>query len=157
MRDIRKDLQDRAQILEDEINAAQVQFDKKVEQLKVERDTRIEEIRDEIAALNRLIEAEKRRIDQATPQAPAAVALSPGQQALVDFVLRTLSEHGPMSVETLRDWSMREGFFTEPDSATRGMQAVLMATVKSGRIRQLPNGTFASALLMDQLRQRQAI
>jgi hypothetical protein len=155
MRDIRRDLQDRAHLLEEEINAAHVQFDKQVEQLKAERDAQVQLLKDELAALGRLMEAEERRMDGGMQPAPAPVPS--GQQALVEFVLRKLTESGPMTMEDLRRWSLQEGFFTDPEAAARGMHTILMAVAKGGRIRQLPNGTFAPALLMDQIRQRQAI
>jgi hypothetical protein len=159
MRDIRRDLQDRAQLLEEEITAAQTQFEQKVEQLKTERDNRIHEIKDELNALGRLIEAEKRRMEggSAAQHSAEVATLPPNQQALIDFVLRKLGENGPMNLDQLRNLSIQEGFFTDPDSAQRGMQTILMAVARGGRIRQLPNGTFAPALLMDTLRQRQAV
>lgn len=158
MRDIRRDLQDRAQLLEEEISAAQTQFEQKVEQLKNERDTRIHEIKDELSALGRLIESEKRRVEGDGASASAEItSLPPNQQALIDFVLRKLGENGPMNLEQLRNLSIQEGFFSDPDSAGRGMQTILMAVARGGRIRQLPNGSFAPALLMDTLRQRQAV
>ncbi|ODA67871.1 hypothetical protein A7A08_01038 [Methyloligella halotolerans] len=158
MRDIRRDLQDRAQLLEEEITAAQTQFEQKVEQLKTERDARIHEIKDELSALGRLIDAEKRRMEGGSVQHTAEVAtLPPNQQALIDFVLRKLGENGPMTLDQLRNLSIQEGFFSDPDAAGRGMQTILMAVARGGRIRQLPNGTFAPALLMDTLRQRQAV
>ena len=40
MRDIRKDLQDRARLLEEQISGAYAQFDKMIEQLQTERDGR---------------------------------------------------------------------------------------------------------------------
>jgi hypothetical protein len=158
MRDIRRDLQDRAHLLEEEINAAHMQFEQQVEQLKVERDARIQDLKDELGAVGRLIEAEQRRMDQsvATPAQPAAAAMTPNQQVLADSVLRKLTESGPMSIDELRRWSLQEGFFGDPDSAARGMQATLMTVAKNGRIRQLPNGTLAPALLMDTIRARQA-
>lgn len=156
MRDIRRDLQDRAHLLEEEMNAANVQFEKKVEQLKAERDARIQELKDEFNAVSRLIEAEQRRMDGNSGQVPAA-PVPQNQQALIEFVLRKLGENGPMGLEDLRRWAMQEGYFTDPEAALRGMQNVLMLIAKSGRVRQLPNGTFAPALLMDQIRQRQAI
>lgn len=168
MRDIRRDLQDRAHLLEEEMTAAQVQFEKKIEQLKAERDVRIQELKDELNAIGRLIEAEQRRMDGNGAAQPAQNGaangmaagqnISSGQQAMGDFLMRVLTENGPMSFEDLRRWSMQEGFFNDPEQAGRGIQSVLMAIVKSGRVRQLPNGTFAPALLMDTIRQqRQAI
>ena len=158
MRDIRRDLQDRAQLLEEEITQAHVQCDKKIEQVKLERDQRVQEIKEELGALSRLIEAEERRIESFTqPQGANATPVPSGQQALIEFVLRKLTDSGPMSMEDLRRWAMQEGFFTDPDAAARGIHTILMAVAKGGRIRQLPNGTFAPSSLMDQIRQRQAI
>jgi hypothetical protein len=71
MRDIRSDLKDRAALIENEINAAQADFDHQLQQLKSEREARIEGLRMELAAINKLMEAEYRRISTAPePQAP---------------------------------------------------------------------------------------
>ena len=45
MRDIRGDLQDRAALLEEQINAQEAQFDQLIEQLKNEHDARLEDFR----------------------------------------------------------------------------------------------------------------
>jgi hypothetical protein len=63
MRDIRGDLQDRAALLEEQINAQEAQFDQLIEQLKIEHDARLEDFRAELDAVNRLMELELRRID----------------------------------------------------------------------------------------------
>ena len=65
MRDIRGDLQDRAALLEEQINAHEAQFDKLIEQLKREHDSRLEDLKTELEAVNRLLELELRRIDTA--------------------------------------------------------------------------------------------
>ena len=65
MRDIRSDLKDRAALIENEINAAQQVFDHQLQQLKSEREARIEGFRMELAAINKLMEAEYRRISTA--------------------------------------------------------------------------------------------
>lgn len=70
MRDIRSDLKDRAALIENEINSAQQDFDHQLQQLKNEREGRIEGLRMELAAINKLMEAEYRRIST-TPE-PAA-------------------------------------------------------------------------------------
>jgi hypothetical protein len=71
MRDIRSDLKDRAALIENAINAAQADFDHQLQQLKSEREARIEGLRMELAAINKLMEAEYRRISTAPePQAP---------------------------------------------------------------------------------------
>lgn len=70
MRDIRSDLKDRAAFIENEINAAQEEFDHQLHKLKSEREARIEGLRMELAAINKLMEAEYRRISTAPePQA----------------------------------------------------------------------------------------
>jgi hypothetical protein len=43
MRDIRGDLQDRASLLEEQINAYEAEFDKLIEQVKREHDARLED------------------------------------------------------------------------------------------------------------------
>jgi hypothetical protein len=70
MRDIRSDLKDRAALIENEINAAQEDFDHQLHKLKSEREGRIEGLRMELAAINKLMEAEYRRIS--TPPEPQA-------------------------------------------------------------------------------------
>lgn len=70
MRDIRSDLKDRAALIENEINAAQEDFDHQLQQLKSDREAKIEGLRMELAAINKLMEAEYRRISTAPePQA----------------------------------------------------------------------------------------
>ena len=63
MRDIRGDLQDRAALLEEQINAHEAQFDKLIDQLKREHDSRLEDLKTELEAVNRLMELELRRLD----------------------------------------------------------------------------------------------
>ena len=78
MRDIRGDLQDRAGLLEEQINAHEAQFDKLLEQLKQEHDARLEDLKAELEAVNRLIEVELRRLATA-PAAPKVPAREPVQ------------------------------------------------------------------------------
>jgi hypothetical protein len=69
MRDIRGDLQDRATLLEEQINAQQGQFEQLVEQLKREHESRLEGLKAELEAINTLMEIEHRRISgAAVPQ-----------------------------------------------------------------------------------------
>ncbi len=77
MRDIRGDLQDRAGLLEEQINAHEAQFDKLIEQLKREHDARLEDLKAELEAVNRLMEVELRRLDDCARRAEGAGAASP--------------------------------------------------------------------------------
>jgi hypothetical protein len=218
MRDIRGDLQDRANLLEEQVNAAQAQFEKLIEQLKREHESRTEELKSELEAVTTLMELEHRRLasvasgpkvqpmhpqtqgqhqaqaqhqpqaqaqhqPQAHPQPPhpqphpqaqaqAQAQAQPhphaqaqshphaqaqAQQPLADFLVRKLSEVGAMSREDLRRLAMQEGYFADGDSAERGVHLTLVNVVKAGLARQLPNGNFAPATVMDTIRLRRAI
>jgi hypothetical protein len=183
MRDIRSDLQDRASLLEEQINAHEAQFDKIVEQLRVEHEGRLEDLKAEFAAVTKLMELEQRRIGNAP--APKAQAPQPQpqpqpvhqpahqpahqhqhqptpqssqpQQPLADFLVRKMSEVGAMSRDDLRRLTMQEGYFADAESAERGVTGTLLNVVKAGLIRQLPNGNFAPATVLDTIRLRRAM
>jgi len=197
MRDIREDLQDRAGLLEEQINAQEAQFDKLIEQLRREHDARLEDLKSELEAVNRLIEHELRRLATA-PAAPKAqvrepvhhsaaqpaqhAAHQPAQHAvhqpapaqhvshrppapastqpelpLADFLVRKLNEVGAMSRDDLRRLALQEGYFIDADTADRGVHTTLLNVVKAGLIRQLPNGNFAPATVLDTIRLRRAM
>jgi DNA-directed RNA polymerase specialized sigma54-like protein len=205
MRDIRGDLQDRASLLEEQINAQEAQFDQLIEQLKREHDTRLEDFRAELDAVNRLMELELRRLgtapssqrtqaheqvgeavhqphhhlqpqpqpqpqvlhQQAQPQqqvlhqhVQAQAQPQPQrqpQQPLADFLIRCLNEAGAMLREDLRRLALQEGYFIDAETADRGVHATLINIVKAGLIRQLPNGNFAPATVLDTIRLRRAM
>ncbi|MEM7193021.1 MAG: hypothetical protein AAF405_09220, partial [Pseudomonadota bacterium] len=70
MRDIRGDLQDRAGFLEEQISAAQVQFDKRMELFAREHEAKMSDLHAELEAVNMLMEREYRRIMTAPDAAP---------------------------------------------------------------------------------------
>jgi hypothetical protein len=191
MRDIRGDLQDRASLLEEQINAHEAQFEKLVEQLRAEHESRLEDLKAEFAAVTKLMELEHRRLSN-VPSAPKAAAAQPApqaahqgshqtahqsahqtahqsahqsahqpapqpQQPLADFLVRKLNEVGAMSRDDLRRLAMQEGYFADADTAERGVHATLLNVVKAGLIRQLPNGNFAPATVLDTIRLRRAM
>jgi hypothetical protein len=223
MRDIRNDLQDRAILLEEQINAADAQFESLVEQLRTEHESRIEDLKAEFEAVSRLLEVEQRRLANipVTPaqapapkpqpqprvqvhsplpqtpvqvqphaqphatthaqpymqsrqqhhaqhtqqdphiqqaQAEALVQQQPQpQQPLADFLVRRLNEQGAMSRDDLRVLAVQEGYFDDGEIAERSVHAALVSINKAGLIRQLPNGNFAPASMMDAIRLRRAI
>lgn len=73
MRDIRDDLQDRANLIEEQIKTAQAQFDALIEQIKREHDSRVEDLKAELNAVNAVISLEQRRLgnEHAQPQSQA--------------------------------------------------------------------------------------
>jgi ABC-type transporter Mla subunit MlaD len=77
MRDIRGDLQDRANLLERQIVDAQDQFDKLVEQLSQEHDSRLADLKSELDAVSAVIESEDRRLGQAPSVVKAQPQLRP--------------------------------------------------------------------------------
>jgi hypothetical protein len=224
MRDIRNDLQDRANLLEEQINAADAQFESLVEQLRTEHESRIEDLKAEFEAVSRLLEVEQRRLanipvtptpapapkpqpqpraqvhsplpHQQTPvhaqphgQAHAATQAQPymqtrqqrhvqhaqpdphiqqaepepqiqqaqPQQSLGDFLVRRLNETGALSRDDLRILAVQEGYFDDGELAERSVHAALVSVNKAGLNRQLPNGNFAPASMMDAIRLRRAI
>ncbi|MEM7191766.1 MAG: hypothetical protein AAF405_02665 [Pseudomonadota bacterium] len=84
--------------------------------------------------------------------------LKPAQrQPLADFLIRKLGEIGTSSLDELCSAAIQEGYFAEGDHPDRSVHMTLMNVVKAGFIRQLPNGAFAPASVMDTIRLRRAI
>ena len=79
------------------------------------------------------------------------------EQPLADFLVRKLNEVGAMSRDDLRRLALQEGYFADSDTADRGMHNTLLNVVKAGLIRQLPNGNFAPATMLDTIRLRRAM
>jgi hypothetical protein len=79
------------------------------------------------------------------------------QQPLNDFLVRKVNEVGAISRDDLRRLSLQEGYFADVESADRGVQVTLFNVVKAGFLRQLPNGNFAPATVLDTIRLRRAM
>lgn len=149
MRDIRDDLRERATMLEDQINSAQGQFEKYLEQLRTDQENRLKDLKAELEAVKSLLTIEQRRLGGAPVAAVAQAQAQPqprkSQQPLADYLVRKLAELGPMSKDAIQRLALQEGYFADGD-ADRGVQAVLMHVVKGGSVRQLPNGDFAEVI-----------
>jgi hypothetical protein len=154
MRDIRTDLQERARLIEDQISAAYAQFEKMIEQLQTEREGRVSDLKSELAAVVKLMEAEDRRMANVLPLGPAANA---PQLSLADFIMRKLNEIGPMSKDDLVSLTLNDGLFADAESADRSVQAALLSILRNEHIRQLQNGTFAPATLSQTIRLRRSM
>ena len=94
-------------------------------------------------------------IQQAEPE-PQIQQAQP-QQSLGDFLVRRLNETGALSRDDLRAGAAQEGYFDDGELAERSVHAALVSVNKAGLIRQLPNGNFAPASMMDTIRLRRAI
>ena len=151
MRDIRGDLQERANMFEQQINAAQNQFEKLIEQMQREKNKGIGDLNAELDAVNRVMKFEQRRLR------PTSVPESQPQQPLADFLMRALTEVGPMSIEDLCRLAVHEGYFADGESAQQGVHVLLMHVLKEGHLQQLPNARFALAMVPDATKLRRAI
>jgi hypothetical protein len=87
----------------------------------------------------------------------AMAAQQPQQPPLADFLIRKLSEIGVMTIDDLCHFSVQEGYFADGENVDRVVHGTLMNVAKAGFIRQLPNGAFAPATVMDTIRLRRAI
>ena len=67
MRDIRNDLQERADLIHDQIKAAAVHFERVVEQLRNEHDARVADSKERLAMIARLMEFEERQFANRSP------------------------------------------------------------------------------------------
>ena len=65
MRDIRGDLQDRANSVAEQIKSVQRQFDDHIEKIKVEHETKLEDLRSALRNVHIVIGIEKRRLGSA--------------------------------------------------------------------------------------------
>jgi hypothetical protein len=81
MREIRGELQERASLFEEQINAHEAEFEKHIQQLKRERDSRLEDLYAELEAVTRLMEIEVRRLSSAPP-APTVQTREPVHHAV---------------------------------------------------------------------------
>ena len=85
MRDIRSDLQERANLIEEQIRAACAHFEKMVQQLQGERDADVAELKSSLAWIGKFMEAEHRRMSDVLtltnpPGAAAALARRQAQK-----------------------------------------------------------------------------
>jgi hypothetical protein len=151
MRDIRNDLQERAKLIDGQINSVCAHFEKIVEQLQSERDARVADLKSELAAVGKLMESEHRRMGNPTAAAP------PPQLSFADFLVRKLNEIGAMSSEDLRNFAVKEGYLPDSESAGQAMSAALTDIVRKERIRQLPDGSFAPLTMSQAIRLRRVI
>ena len=147
-----------------------VQFEKMIEQLQADREGRVADLKSELGAVVKLLEAEHRRManvlpiptsqptaqQNAAPQSAAPQVLQP-QISLSEFILRKLNDIGPMSKDDLINFAYKDGLFADAESTERAVHAALISTLRNEQIRQLQDGTFAPVALAQTVRFRRAI
>jgi hypothetical protein len=62
MRDIREDLQERVELVKQQLNAEQNRFEKMLKQLSSEQDSKVRYVKAELETVRRVIEIEHRRL-----------------------------------------------------------------------------------------------
>jgi hypothetical protein len=62
MRDIREDLQERVELVKQQLNAEQNRFEKLLKQLSSEQDSKVRYVKAELETVRRVIEIEHRRL-----------------------------------------------------------------------------------------------
>ena len=80
MRDIRDDLQERVKLLKEQIGATQSQFDKVMEQLKLEHRGKLEDLKSDLDAVQTVIKTEDRLLGSVRPSAELQSEPMPPQQ-----------------------------------------------------------------------------
>ena len=68
MRDIRNDLQERADLIHDQIKAATVHFERMAEQLRNEHDASVADLKVSLAMIAKLMEFEERHVANTSPE-----------------------------------------------------------------------------------------
>ena len=103
MRDIRDDLQDRANLLAEQISNAQGQFDKHIEELRHEHETMLEDLRSALHSVHMVIGIEDRLGSslsgikaecQVTPLSQPLPQQARPQQPLSDALIRKVASVG---------------------------------------------------------------
>ena len=73
MRDIRSDLEERAQIIHEQLRAADAWFEKVIQKLQNERDARVADLKGTLAMIDKLMQFETNAMDKVvTLEHPAA-------------------------------------------------------------------------------------
>ena len=103
MRDIRDDLHERVNFLAGQIKLAQGEFDKLIEQLKLEHDSKLHKLKSDLKAVHMVTGTEDRRLGSApfasrpgpqlSPPQPPLKQVQP-QQSHPDFLARKISAVG---------------------------------------------------------------
>ena len=152
MRDIRRDLQERATLIDENIKATYAHFERAIQQLQTERDARIADLKSTLAMIAKLMEFEERLL----PNTPPVVAASP-LLALAELFMKKLNDAGQMSKQELIDMAVKEGFFPDAETAGRGVHPMLTSMLRSELIREVSDGTFMPPTFSQAIKLRQVV
>jgi hypothetical protein len=165
MRDIRADLEDRAQLIAEQIKAAQDTFQRQINTIEREHENKVRELRTTLDAVNTLLRREHHMLSGA--KAPDAQSKAPRtgharpqpadlKKKLAGFIVGELGHRGSASKDDLLKLAVRQGHLAEGDSSERTLEETLAQSKKAGSVRQLPNGNFALPILEETIGLRRA-
>jgi hypothetical protein len=87
MRDIRSDLEERAHLIQAQVQAAYAHFEKVMQQMQVERDAKIAELTETLAMINKVMQFESGIVDKVVTLPPSPAANPPAPKpSLVDRI-----------------------------------------------------------------------
>ena len=152
MRDIRNDLKERANLIDEQIKVAYAHFENAIQQLKTEREAKIADLQSGIAMIAKFMEFEERFLANVSPPATPSPLL-----ALADLFMRRLNETGELSKKELVDLAVKEGFFPDAEHASQGVHPMLVNMLRSELIRELPDGTLAPPTLSQTIKLRRVV
>ena len=152
MRDIRNDLKERANLIDEQIKVAYAHFENAIQQLKTEREAKIADLQSGIAMIAKFMEFEERFLANVSPPAAHSPLL-----ALADLFMRRLNETGQLSKKELVDLAVKEGFFPDAEHANQGVHPMLVNMLRSELIRELPDGTLAPPTLSQTIKLRRVV
>jgi hypothetical protein len=157
MRDIRSDLKERIVILKEQLNAEQIELERRINQIRQQHDSKVKDLQAQLDAIATVLEMEQRRLWD-SPQVHQPANASPQtklpnhprpQTRLLDILIQKLRSEGPASCEDLHNWAIREGYLSNNDAVGPALHRALTETARTGLIRQLPDGTFAASTIRD--------
>jgi len=152
MRDILSDLQERATLTNEQIRATVAHFDKTIQQLQAERDTRIAELKSGLVMISRFMEFEERFLPNMPPVTPPSPLV-----ALAELFMRKLNDAGQMSKPELVDMAVKEGFFPDAETAAQSVYPVLVTMLRSELIREVSDGIFMPPTLAQAIKLRRVL
>ncbi|MGH6852121.1 MAG: hypothetical protein ACREDJ_02770, partial [Methylocella sp.] len=141
MRDIRNDLRERLTSVLGRMADAQAEYDHDRNELERRFNDQFVAFCNERSSLETLLEIESRRQGE-EPEVRQRLTVAAFRLPLADFLIYQLKERGPSSKDDLRAGAENHKYFPDGGSSGRRVHATLMNLVRSGRVREQPDGLY---------------
>jgi hypothetical protein len=100
----------------------------------------------------KFIEFEDRHMPNVAPTARPSPLVT-----LADRFMHALNDAGQMTRQELIDMAVKEGFFSDVETATQGIHPMLTSLVRSELIRELRKGVFAPPTMSQAIKLRRVV